>query len=61
MWTLIAALYLVGLAGTALAIRKERMVGAGRVVETTCSVLWPVYWSIIGLCSYRERRLSARK
>jgi hypothetical protein len=56
MWTLLAVGYLVGLVATALAIRRERKVEAGRVVEATCSVLWPLYWSILGFFSYRERR-----
>jgi len=34
-------------------------VGAGRVVEATWSVLWPVYWGILGVCSFRDRRRSA--
>jgi len=51
--------YLMGLVATAVAIRKERTVEAGRVVEATCSVLWPLYWGIVGLFSYRERRRKA--
>jgi hypothetical protein len=61
MWTLIVAGYLIGTVATAVAIRRERMVEAGRVVEATCSVLWPLYWGILSLVSYRERRLAARK
>ncbi len=56
MWGLLTALYLVGLAGTAMALRKERTVGAGRVVEATCSALWPLYWTLILFWSYRNRR-----
>jgi len=56
MRSLIVAGYLIGLVATALAIRRERMVEAGRVVEATCSVLWPLYWSVLFFCSYRERR-----
>ena len=59
MRTLIIAVYLIGLIGTAVAIRKERLVGAGRVAEATCSVLWPLYWGILSFCSYRERRRNA--
>jgi hypothetical protein len=59
MWTLIVAGYLIGLVGTAVSIRRERMVEAGRVVDATCSVLWPLYWSILCFWSYRERRRNA--
>ena len=59
MWSLIVGGYLIGLVATALAIRRERMVEAGRVVEATCSVLWPLYWSILCFCSYRARRRNA--
>jgi hypothetical protein len=59
MWTLICAAYLIGMVATAVAIRRERTVEAGRVVEITCSVLWPIYWSIISIWSYRERRRNA--
>ncbi len=59
MWTLIVAGYLIGLVGTAVAIRRERMVEAGRVVEATCSVLWPLYWALLSFCTYRERRRDA--
>lgn len=61
MWTLITTVYLAGLVGTALALRRERAVEAGRVVETTCSVLWPLYWSILYFCSYRNRRRTTTK
>jgi len=56
MVTLIVAIYLIGLAGTAVALRKDRAVEAGRVVETTCSVLWPLYWGVIYFCAYRDRK-----
>lgn len=59
MWTLIVAGYLIGLAATAAMIRRDRTVGAGWVVESTCAVLWPVYWSIVVLWSYRDRRRNA--
>jgi hypothetical protein len=59
MWTLIAAGYVSGLVATAVALRRERKVEAGRVVEATCSALWPLYWSILVFCSYRERRRKA--
>jgi hypothetical protein len=59
MWTLIVAGYLIGLVATAVMIRRERTVEAGRVVEATCSVLWPLYWGILSLVSYRERRRKA--
>jgi hypothetical protein len=59
MWTLIGAIYLIGLVGTAVAIRRERLVVAGRVAEATCSVLWPLYWGVLYIWSYRERRRNA--
>ena len=61
MWTLVTAVYLAGLVGTALALRRERTVEAGRVVETTCSVLWPLYWSILYFCTYRNRKRTYTK
>jgi hypothetical protein len=61
MWTLVVAVYLIGLAATAMALRRDRMVGTGRVVEATCSVLWPLYWIILYFCSYRNRRRPATK
>jgi len=56
MWPLLTALYLAGLLGTAVMLRRDRTVEAGRVVEATCSVLWPLYWSILYFCSVRNRR-----
>jgi hypothetical protein len=61
MWTLLIAGYLAGLVATAVALRRDRMVGTGRVVEATCSVLWPLYWGIIYFCAYRNRRRPATK
>jgi len=58
MWTLLAAGYTAGLIGTMVALRRERLVETGRVVETVCSLLWPLYWGILGLCIYRDRRRS---
>jgi len=59
MWTLVVAVYLIGLAATAMALLRDRMVGTGRVVEATCSVLWPLYWGVLYLFSTRERRKDA--
>ena len=59
MWGLLIVLYLLGLVATAVTLSRERTVGAGRVVEATWSVLWPVYWGILGVCSFRDRRRSA--
>jgi len=56
MWTLLTMLYGFGVVATAVTLSRERAVGAGRVVETTWSVLWPLYWGMIALCSYRSRR-----
>jgi len=50
--------YLLGLVATAVSLSRERCVGTGRVVEATWSVLWPVYWSVLGIWSYRNRRRS---
>jgi len=47
--------YLLGLVATAVSLSRERCVGTGRVVEATWSVLWPVYWGIFVICSYRNR------
>ena len=58
MWTLVTAVYVIGMVGTVVSFRRERTIGTGRVVETTCSVLWPLYWGILGFCSYRQRRRS---
>ena len=55
MWTLVAMVYLAGLAGTVGVMRRDRAVGAGRMVEATWSVLWPLYWTFFMLCVYRER------
>lgn len=60
MWSMFVAVYLSGLVATAATLRRERCVGAGPVVETAWSVLWPVYWGVIGLCSYQNRRLPPR-
>ena len=51
--------YLLGLVATAVTLSRERAVGAGRVVEAAWSVLWPVYWGILGVCRFRDRRRSA--
>lgn len=56
MWPLLVFVYLLGLVATAISLSRERAVGAGRVVEATWSVLWPLYWSVVGLCSYKNRR-----
>jgi hypothetical protein len=56
MWTLLTLTYLLGLTATAVTLSRERAVGAGRVVEAAWSVLWPLYWGVIFLCSYRNRR-----
>ena len=56
MWGLLTVVYLLGLVATAVSLSRERSVGAGRVVEATWSVLWPVYWGIIGVCTYRNRK-----
>ena len=61
MWTLLTAVYLVGLVATVVALRRERTVEAGRVVEATCSVLWPLYWSILYFCTFRNRRSAGTK
>ena len=59
MWTLVTAVYMIGLVGTVASFRRERTIGTGRVVETTCSVLWPVYWSVLYFCTYRNRKRDA--
>jgi len=56
MWGLMILVYLLGLVATAVSLSRERCVGAGRVVEATWSVLWPVYWGVLGIWSYRNRR-----
>jgi hypothetical protein len=56
MWGFLIVLYLLGLVATAVTLSRERCVGAGRAVEAAWSVLWPVYWTVFGLCSYRNRR-----
>ena len=56
MWGLLIMMYLLGLVATAVTLSRERCVGTGRVVEATWSVLWPVYWSVLGIWSYRNRR-----
>ena len=59
MWGMMIVVYLLGLVATAVSLSRERCVGTGRVVEATWSVLWPVYWGILGVCSFRDRRRSA--
>ena len=56
MWTLLTLVYLLGLVATAITLNRERCVGAGRVVEAAWSVLWPLYWGILGLCTYRNKK-----
>ena len=55
MWATLILMYLLGLVATAVSLSRERCVGAGRVVEAAWSVLWPVYWGIFVLCSWRNR------
>lgn len=56
MWTLLTTGYMVGLIATIVALKRDRSVGAGPAVDAAWSVLWPLYWGLLGILTYRNRR-----
>jgi len=44
MFTVMAFIYVAGVAGTALVVLRNRVFSQGYVVNAGAMVLWPLYW-----------------
>ena len=44
MLTMMAFIYVAGVAGTALVVLRNRVFNQGYVVNAGAMVLWPLYW-----------------
>lgn len=45
MGTFLAVVYVMGLAGTALVVLRNRVFSQGYVMNAGAIVLWPLYWT----------------
>ena len=56
MWTLVLAIYAVGLFVTAMMLFRSRLFEKDRVMVTGSVILWPFYWAFYAVALFQNRR-----